>query len=102
LNKLPQGSSAAVEIPDLQPTFAGKPPQRGTKSFVIKSWQLQRQRWLLTKTGGSTIMDRMSSSSSASWQLNNITVESYKDADCFGAAVVQVSLADQTFWDGGE
>jgi hypothetical protein len=91
LSKLPQGSSSAVEIPDLQPTFgSNKPPQPGTKSFLIKSWQLQRQRWMLTKTGGSTIMDRMSTSSSASWQMFNITVESYKDVDCFGAAVVQV------------
>jgi hypothetical protein len=90
LNKLPKGSSAAVEIPDLQPSYAGdKAPQPGERSFVIRSWQLQRQRYLLTKAGGSTIMDRIGQSS-ASWQYFNVSVEGYKEPDCFGAAVVQV------------
>lgn len=91
LNKLPHGSSSAVEIPDLQPNYVGdQNPKMGADSFTIKSWQLQRQRYLLTKAGGSVIMDKIGQGSTASWQFFNVTVEPYKPPDCFAAAVVQV------------
>jgi hypothetical protein len=76
-------------VPDLQPVYqGGHRPQPGAGSFVIRMWQLQRQRWLLSRAGGSTLMDRMGSN--PSWQFFNVTVESYVPPDCFAAAVVQV------------
>jgi hypothetical protein len=76
-------------MPDLQPNYVGgKEPQPGAQSVAIKSWQLQQQRYLLTKSGGSTIMDKMSST--ASWQFYNVTAEEYTEPDCFAAATVQV------------
>lgn len=89
LNKLPSGSSSAVETPDLQPNFVGgKPPRLGAQSVGIKTWQLQQQRWMLARAGGNTLMDKMSST--ASWQFYNVTAEGYTEPDCFAAAVVQV------------
>lgn len=81
-----------MEIPDLQPTYVGsRPPKLGDTSFGIRNWQLQRNRWMLTRAGGSTIMDKISSAQSASWQFFNVSVETYTEPDCFAAAVVQVS-----------
>jgi len=92
MSTLPNGAIHAVESPDLRPTYAdGKPPRLGDASFTIRLWQLQRQRWLLSKTGGSTIMDKLGST--ASWQFFNVTAEKYTEPDCFAAAVVQVGAS---------
>lgn len=89
LNRLPSGSTSAVEVPDLQPGYVGnKPPRPGATSFVIKLWQLQRQRWLLSKSGGAVYMEKQGNT--ASWQYFNVTAEAYEVPDCFAAAFMQV------------
>lgn len=90
LSDLPDGSNAAVEIPNLQPSYSGPRPAAGAERFVIRLWQLQLGRWLLSRAGGNTLMDRMRSSSLATWQFFNVAVEPYTPRDCFAAATTQV------------
>lgn len=90
LNELPRGSTSAVETPNLQPTYEGAPPAPGAASFTIKRWQLQQQRWLVQRVGGTSLLDKLGNNGMASWQFFNVTVRKYKPMDCFNAAYTQV------------
>ncbi len=82
-----------METPNLQPTYAGPAPEIGTRNFTIKRWQLQQQRWLVQRVGGTSLLDKLGSNGVSSWQFFNVTVLEYQPADCFNAAYIQVSCA---------
>eukprot|EP00878_Enallax_costatus_P007009 GHUV01007345.1.p1 GENE.GHUV01007345.1~~GHUV01007345.1.p1 ORF type:complete len:1094 (+),score=299.39 GHUV01007345.1:294-3575(+) len=92
LDDLPRGLTAAVESPNLQPTYEGPAPTVGASNFTIKRWQLQQQRWLVQRVGGTSLLDKIGSNGMASWQFFNVTVGSYRPTDCFNAAFLQGTI----------
>jgi hypothetical protein len=89
LSQLPSGSNSVVEVPNLQPTYLGPPPEIGDSNFTVKMWQLQQQRYLTSRQGGQQLMERIYDGM-ASWQFFNVSVEKYVPDDCFGGAFTQV------------
>jgi hypothetical protein len=89
LEQLPSGGSAAVEVPDLRPRYAGPAcgAAPGQTSCQIVYWRLTQQGWLLFKMGGKHYQQM----AMTAWEFYNVTVEEYEPEVCFEAARLLVS-----------
>lgn len=89
LEQLPSGTLMTLEVPDLQPRYAGPPcSTRGNSSCTISFWKLTQQGWQLFKAGGKATL---SSVGTAFWEFDNVLVEPYVPDHCFEGAARMVS-----------
>jgi hypothetical protein len=89
LEQLPSGTLMTLEVPDLQPRYAGPPcSTTSNSSCTISFWKLTQQGWLLFKGGGKATL---SSVGTALWEFDNVRVEPYTPGSCFQGAVRMVS-----------
>lgn len=89
LEQLPSGTLMTLEVPDLQPRYAGPPcSTRGNSSCTISFWKLTQQGWQLFKAGGKATL---SSVGTAFWEFDSVLVEPYVPDHCFEGAARMVS-----------